>query len=72
MVRAVQKISIRGRVINDVKSKAIASMRHRAMLERLAIALWRYLDDGLIPEGAKLKPKLHIVAYGTERCIHEN
>jgi transposase len=27
-----------------------------ALARRLAIALWRYLEDGLIPEGAKLKP----------------
>ena len=26
-----------------------------ALARRLAIALWRYLEDGLIPEGAKLK-----------------
>ena len=27
-----------------------------ALARRLAIALWRYLEDGLIPDGAKLKP----------------
>jgi len=27
-----------------------------ALARRLAIALWRYLEDGLIPEGATLKP----------------
>ena len=27
-----------------------------ALARSLAIALWRYLEDGLIPEGAKLKP----------------
>ena len=27
-----------------------------ALARRLAIALWRYLEDGLIPEGAALKP----------------
>ena len=26
------------------------------LARRLAIALWRYLEDGLIPQGAKLKP----------------
>jgi transposase len=26
-----------------------------ALARRLAIALWRYLQDGVIPEGAKLK-----------------
>ena len=27
-----------------------------ALARRLAIALWRYLEDGVIPDGAKLKP----------------
>jgi len=27
-----------------------------AVARRLAIALWRYLKDGVIPEGAQLKP----------------
>ena len=27
-----------------------------ALARRLAIALWRYLEEGQIPEGAKLKP----------------
>jgi transposase len=27
-----------------------------ALARRLAIALWRYLEDGLIPQGAQLKP----------------
>jgi transposase len=27
-----------------------------ALARRLAIALWRYLEDGLIPDGAQLKP----------------
>jgi transposase len=27
-----------------------------AVARRLAIALWRYLKDGVIPEGARLKP----------------
>ena len=27
-----------------------------ALARRLAIALWRYLQDGLIPQGAQLKP----------------
>jgi transposase len=27
-----------------------------ALARRLAIALWRYLEDGLIPDGATLKP----------------
>jgi len=27
-----------------------------ALTRRLAIALWRYLEDGLIPDGAQLKP----------------
>jgi transposase len=27
-----------------------------ALARRLAIALWRYLEDGLIPQGARLKP----------------
>ena len=27
-----------------------------ALARRLAIALWRYLEDGLIPEGEKLEP----------------
>jgi len=27
-----------------------------ALARRLAIALWRYLQDGLIPDGAQLKP----------------
>jgi transposase len=26
-----------------------------ALARRLAIALWRYLEDGLIPQGAQLK-----------------
>jgi transposase len=26
-----------------------------ALARRLAIALWRYLEEGLVPEGAKLK-----------------
>ena len=28
----------------------------RALARRLAIALWRYLEEGQIPQGAKLKP----------------
>ena len=28
-----------------------------AVARRLVIALWRYLKDGVIPEGAKLKTK---------------
>ena len=27
-----------------------------ALARRLAIALWRYLQDGMIPQGAQLKP----------------
>jgi transposase len=27
-----------------------------ALARRLAIALWRYLEHGVIPTGAKLKP----------------
>jgi transposase len=27
-----------------------------ALARRLAIALWRYVNDGLIPDGAQLKP----------------
>jgi transposase len=27
-----------------------------ALARRLAIALWRYLEHGLIPDGAQLKP----------------
>jgi transposase len=27
-----------------------------AVARRLAIALWRYLKDGVVPEGAQLKP----------------
>ena len=27
-----------------------------ALARRLAIALWRYLEEGQIPQGAKLKP----------------
>ncbi len=33
--------------------------RHRRLWRwprRLAIALWRYLEDGLIPQGTQLKP----------------
>ena len=29
-----------------------------AVARRLVIALWRYLKDGLVPEGAELKAKM--------------
>ena len=41
-----------------------------ALARRLAIALWRYLEHGLIPTGRSSNPSAgSLVVHSTERCI---
>lgn len=35
-----------------------------ALVRKLAIALWRFLEQGSVPEGAKLKTSDHLAADG--------
>ena len=40
-----------------------------ALARKLAIALWRYVEHGVVPEGATLKESRHFATHG-RACTH--
>ena len=42
--------------LGDSKSRRLKRILIVALARKLVVALWRYLTNGLLPEGAKLKP----------------